>query len=62
MNKIKFLRMTRLMSQKKLSEKMGVSQQAVCRWESGVAYPSPKRLKKLAEILGTTVDELLKDE
>lgn len=62
MNKIKRLRMQNLMSQKALAEKMGVSQPTVWAWENNVAFPGHKRMKKLAALLHTTVDELLKDE
>lgn len=47
------------MSQEKLAELMGVSRQAVTKWESGQSAPSTKNLFQLAEILGVTVDMLL---
>lgn len=47
------------MSQEKLAELVGVSRQAVTKWESGQAAPNTENLFKLAEIFGTTVDILL---
>lgn len=38
---------------------MGVSRQAVTKWESGQSAPSTENLFKLAEVFGTTVDLLL---
>ncbi len=47
------------MSQEKVAELVGVSRQAVTKWESGQSVPSTQNLFKLAEIFGTTVDILL---
>lgn len=47
------------MSQEKVAELVGVSRQAVTKWESGQSAPSTENLFKLAEIFGTTVDLLL---
>ena len=40
------------MTQSKLSELSGVSQQAICMIERGERNPSAKTAKKLAEVLG----------
>lgn len=40
---------------------MGVSQQAVGKWEQGKAVPRTSLLPKLARLCGCTVDELLDD-
>ena len=47
------------MSQEKVADLVGVSRQAVAKWEAGQSFPSTENLFKLAEILGTTVDMLL---
>ncbi|MDD6201279.1 MAG: helix-turn-helix transcriptional regulator [Firmicutes bacterium] len=47
------------MSQETLAEKMGVSSQAVSKWENDVSCPDISLLPKLAGLLGMTVDELL---
>ena len=50
------------MSQEKLAELVGVSRQAVTKWESGLSSPSTDNLFRIAEVLGTTVDILTKEE
>lgn len=46
------------LTQRMLSEKMGVSRTTVAMWESGAASPSTEKLPKLARILGCTIDAL----
>lgn len=50
------------MSQEKVAELVGVSRQAVTKWESGQAAPNTENLFRLAEIFNTTVDLLLQEE
>lgn len=57
--RIKACRKNSGMSQEKVAELVGVSRQAVTKWESGRSAPSTENLFKLAEIFGTTVDMLL---
>lgn len=52
-------RQTRGLSQEKLAELVGVSRQAVSKWEVGDAIPDTDKLIPLARALGITVDELL---
>ena len=47
------------MSQDALAEKLGVSRQAVSKWELGTAMPETKNIVQLAEIFGVTTDYLL---
>ena len=47
--KIKFIRGTLLLSQKRLAEELGVSFATVNRWESGKHQPSFIDLKKVEE-------------
>lgn len=57
-----FLKKTRLkagMTQKGVADAMGVSQPNYQRWESGSAPIPEGKHKKLARVLGATVDELL---
>ena len=42
------------MSQEKLAERVGVSRQAVTKWEAGQSVPTGENLRRLAEIFGTT--------
>lgn len=50
------------MSQEKVAELVGVSRQAVTKWETNQSAPNTENLFKLAEIFGTTVDMLLASE
>ena len=52
-------RQQRGLSQEKLAERVGVSRQAVSKWEVGDAIPDTDKLIPLARALGITVDELL---
>ena len=49
------------LSQEVLAEKLGVSRQAVSKWETGEALPEITKLKGLAEVFGVTTDFLLND-
>nr|WP_243001327.1 helix-turn-helix transcriptional regulator [Faecalibacterium sp. OF04-11AC] len=42
------------MSQAELASKLGVTQQAVGKWESGKSSPDPTTVARIAEILSTT--------
>ncbi len=50
------------MSQEKVAELVGVSRQAVTKWETDQSAPSTENLFKLAEIFGTSVDLLIKTD
>ena len=47
------------MTQKQLAEKVGVSFQAVSKWENGDALPDTGLLPELCNVLNTTADKLL---
>lgn len=47
------------LTQQELAKKMNVNQSAVSQWEAGKTSPLKKSWKKLAKVLGVTVDELL---
>lgn len=49
-------------SQEELAEKMGVSRQAVSKWESAQAVPELSKVLLMAQLFGVTTDYLLKDE
>ena len=46
------------MTQEDLAEKVGVSRQAVAKWEAGVSLPDLEKSKLLAEVLDVSLDEL----
>lgn len=50
------------LSQEELGEKVGVSRQAVSKWETGDALPEVTKLKTLADVFGVTVDYLLNED
>lgn len=52
------LRAQSKLSQEELGNAIGVSQQAVARWEAGNGFPNKKSMKKLCEFFGVTMDFL----
>lgn len=57
--RIAMLRKEKGLTQEQLAEKVGVSAQAVSKWENDISCPDITLLPLLADILGVTVDELL---
>lgn len=53
------LRKERSMTQEQLAQELGITAQAVSKWENGQSYPDILLLPKLAEVYGVRVDELL---
>lgn len=49
-------------SQEELAEQLGVSRQAVSKWESAQSIPDLDKILKLSSLFGVTTDYLLKDE
>ena len=47
-------------SQEGLAEQLGVSRQAVSKWETGTADPSTSNLLALAKLFGVSAEELLR--
>lgn len=52
-------RRTRGLTQQQVAEKLGISFQAVSKWENGTSYPNTELLLELSQLLGVSVDELL---
>lgn len=48
------------MTQEFVAESLGVSRQAVSKWENGTSDPSMSNLIALAELYGTSAEEMLK--
>ena len=59
--KLKEIRKNEGLSQDQLAEKIGVSRQAVTKWETGKGLPDVENMVIIAEIFKTTLDELLRD-
>lgn len=47
------------MTQEFVAESLGVSRQAVSKWENGTSDPSTSNLLALAKLYGVSVDEIL---
>lgn len=48
------------MTQEFVAESLGVSRQAVSKWENGTSDPSTSNLLALAKLYGVSVEEILK--
>ncbi|MBQ7230814.1 MAG: helix-turn-helix transcriptional regulator [Oscillospiraceae bacterium] len=57
--RIGLLRRQKGLTQEELASHMGVSPQAVSKWENDQTCPDISALPKLAQLFGVTVDELL---
>ena len=60
--RVKSFRLKKNYSQKELGLRIGVSEQAVSKWENGECLPDVYNLKLLAQILRISVDSLLDTE
>jgi transcriptional regulator with XRE-family HTH domain len=60
--KILYYRKKSGLSQEALAEKLGVSRQAVSKWETGEAVPEIGKILLLAKTFGITTDSLLNDD
>ncbi len=56
--KIYTLRRRNGLSQEQLAEKLGVSRQAVSKWEGGLSTPELDKLMALSQCFGVSLDEL----
>lgn len=52
------LRKYRQMTQEELAEKVGVTRQAIAKWEAGETVPDLERSRRLAEIFEVSLDDL----
>lgn len=59
--KIYALRKKALITQEQFADSLGVSRQAVSKWESDAAYPETDKIVKMAELFGVSCDYLLKE-
>ncbi len=60
--KIVYMRKKNGMSQEDMADRLGVSRQAVSRWELGTAMPDAGNILMISRALGVTADWLLDDE
>ena len=61
-NRLVNLRKSNNLSQEALAEKLGISRQAVSKWERAEASPDTDNLILLARLYGVSLDELLKTQ
>lgn len=61
-NKIQLCRKKAGLSQEALATALGISRQAVSRWETGEAVPDTERVIQLSRLFHVTTDYLLLDE
>ena len=48
------------LTQQQVAQKLNISFQAVSKWENGITFPNTELLPELADMLGVTVDEMLR--
>lgn len=60
-SRIRTLRLHGNMTQAQLADKVGVTDKAVSKWERNRSYPDIALFPKLADVLGTTVNDLLRE-
>ena len=60
-DKIIKLRKSHALSQEELAERLGVSRQAVSKWESGQSLPDIDKIILISDFFGVTTDYLLKN-
>lgn len=61
-DKLKQIRLRNNWSQEELAEKVGVSRQAITKWETGKGLPDMENIIIISKIFDITIDELLIDE
>ncbi|PKL26201.1 MAG: transcriptional regulator [Spirochaetae bacterium HGW-Spirochaetae-3] len=60
--KIVKLRKEKNVSQERLADELGVSRQAVAKWEGSEALPEIEKLIRLSKYFGVTIDSLVNDD
>ena len=59
---LKMLRKQAGMSQEQLAEKIGVSRQAVTKWETGAGIPDIENIMAISTLFNISIDDLLSNE
>lgn len=60
--KLKSLRRQSGISQEKLAEKLGVSRQAITKWETDAGIPDIENLMRISRLFDISIDELLSND
>lgn len=58
-NKLKQLRQHHHLSQSQVANHIGITRQAISKWETGQSYPDLDNLKLISQLYSITTDELL---
>lgn len=58
---LRIIRKENNLSQEQLAEKLGVSRQAVSKWESGQSYPEMDKVLLICKIFNYNIDELMNE-
>ena len=61
-NRLYELRKKEGLSQEQLAEKLGVSRQAISKWESEQSFPEYEKLVSISNFFNVSLDYLMKDE
>jgi transcriptional regulator with XRE-family HTH domain len=56
---LEYLRKQKKLSQEELAYKLGVSRQAVSKWESGAAFPETEKMMSICKIFDCSLDDLM---
>jgi transcriptional regulator with XRE-family HTH domain len=60
-SQLKWFRQSKNFSQEDVAQKVGVTRQAVYKWENNKSYPDIDNLILLSELYEVTIDELIKE-
>ena len=60
-DRIQCLRKNKGLSQEELADKVGVSRQAVSKWEAGNSYPDMEKMLQMCQILNCHLEDLMDD-
>ena len=60
-SRLRRFRKERGLSQESVAERLGVSRQAMAKWERGESLPDIESCVALADLYGTTIDHLVRD-
>lgn len=59
---LEYLRKQKKLSQEELGFKLGVSRQAVSKWESGGAFPETEKMLSICKIFDCSLDDLMNED
>ena len=60
--RIKKLRKSKGVTQRELADRLGISEQAISKWEKNLSNPSTKNLLQIAKIFGVSISYFYQDE